>query len=281
MDYPILHSLRQLRNSADNSDSEQKYLQFAREFHDQRVWILNESSPAQKDQGLLNVGLNYVDDAELPFLFAYLGSEPGVPPESLPEIHDPEAGSYIEVRGVTLMGFSQQQRIDVILISDADNFEQIDYKLLDFLTMSLQLEEQGNEPLPADSSQGIHINDMPTIFSKALYQYCAEHRDIQYCRLGFASLGFGQRWSLLMLLDSGNGKASDEHLHDIQVLATQLLPVGIELTHLSASDTSTHNIVTGMVNQPPFYSHTDSQTWFARLKRRFNPPLPLAMRFSD
>lgn len=278
------HSLlEQLNLLTDTSHAGDLYLQqceaFLEAFEPHPFWVLCDSSSNKNNREMVNLILEDLDSTELPILFATLGHEPGVPPLSLPKIHDPDSLQYLEVSGTTIMGFARQQRFNTALISDADNFVVLEHSLINrLITISIMPEMDANPS--AFSGRNITSQDMPLTFTKALYQYCVSQPEIKDCRLAMVNMG-AERWSLLMLLDCIDNTERGGLIEEITSLSIKCLPVNVELSCIALNNEGMEQIVSGMQSHPAFYSHTDSQGWWARFKRRSNPPTPIVLTFSE
>lgn len=282
MDHSLLEQLNLLSDTSSTGDLDH-YLQqceaFLEAFEPHLFWVLCDSSNHENNSEMVNLILEDLDSTELPILFATLGHQPGVPPLSLPKIHQPDKLQYLEVSGSTIIGFARQQRFNTALIGDEDDFVILEHSLMNrLITISLMPEMDANPS--AFSGHNIRPQDMPVTFAKALYQYCVSQPEIKDCRLAMVNMG-AERWSLLMLLDCIDNAERSGLIEEITNLSIKLLPVNVELSCIALNNEGMDHIVSGMKSYPAFYRHTDSQGWWARLKRRSNPPLPIVLTFSE
>jgi len=220
-----------------------------------------------------------VDPATLPegkigLLFIELDGFPGIPTlvatldraSAQAQFHL-DADRIMEVHGAFMLGLARENRF-ILVIKEGEDIETFEYERLLVLSQALALSSGES---PAENDPGVARAAYPQAFADWLYAYCREQRDISDAWLILLSVGSEGKPGVCVVFDNYAAASHDERVRE----QIHLLQPGQLLYEYTQLQTMTHSGSDDAVNrireQPPLYSRTHKQGWWARLQRRRQP----------
>lgn len=255
---PIIEHAR----AVEAAGSPEAFQTFIRDFCQHDFWIAAEVKDRVEDKDLVSFSFNQIEGVDLPVLMAFCSQPEGEAAEGR------QAYS-----GLVVLSLAGKTRFHAVLIDGEDNHT-LDHDRLLLMLRILELESGAKESTPpAELDPMLFHQAAPTALIRAIYDYCRRTPDIIQCRIGIASSP-GQALTLPDFLVMLEGINLDTHRGEISTLAAQHMPPNQMLLQIDPEGglDSHLNYAAVLKTFPPFYGKGQGQGWWARLKRRFNPP---------
>lgn len=178
-----------------------------------------------------------------------------------------EDDRIMELNGAFVLGTARANRF-VLVIKEGEDAETFEYERLLVMSQALALSADSG---PAESNPQTARDAYPQAFADWLYEYCCKQHDISEAWLALLSVGAGGKPSVCVVLDNYAAASHDERIREQAHLLQpgQMLYEYDQLQGMTCNDSE--DAVAKIRAQPPLYSRTQKQGWWARLQRRRQP----------
>lgn len=259
MPHPTVEKLRHMLAQTADPDT---YPELVAEFAQMALYV-PQVQGAEVPEGKSALAMFGEEDARVMFTFTEASLvdsqllEPGTP--------------AFEINGLFVLQLAMTQRFSVTVKDDASEIflqHQILLLMRDMLLLTL----------PAEATQPARSRDVASFYPKAyarwLGDYCRKNQDISKAWLALVLFGDKAIPDICVVFDD---YASKRHLERARMETIGLLPQQLvweyELSDSQATLDDGSDPISAIRSQPPFYDKSQSQGWWARLRRR---PAPTA-----
>nr|WP_199044012.1 hypothetical protein [Dyella sp. ASV24] len=237
----------------------------------QQSLFVPTTDPADVPEG--KVGIRFIEIDGFPGVPTLIATPDRATAQALFHLEDER---IMELHGAFILGLARGNRF-VLVIKEGEDLETFEYERLLVLSQALALSSDSG---PADSNPNTAREAYPQAFADWLYDYCRGQRDISDAWLALLSVGASDKPSVCVVLDNYAAASHDERIRE----QVHLLQPGQMLYEYSQLQGMTCNgnqdVVARIREQPPLYSRTHKQGWWARLQRR-RQPAPLTWLHID
>jgi hypothetical protein len=257
---PLIERARAVE--ASSQQNTEAFQAFIRDFCEHDFWVSATVKDRLDGKDLVSFSFSQLEGIDLPVLKLFCRRPTG----------DGAEGRQA-FSGLVLLSLAGRTRFHAVLI-DGDDQHTLTHDHLLLMLRLLELEGGSAQAAMAGEPDLVLFQQAaPPAFTRAIYDYCRSSSGIIQCRIGIASSP-GQALTLPDFLVMIEGTDLETHHERIRALAAQHLPPNQLLLMLDpdSGKESQRQFAAVLKTFPPFYGKGQGQDWWARLKRRFNPP---------
>jgi len=235
---------------------------FIQRFSDQPMFVPTVD-PATLPEGKLGILFTHVD--EMPDVPVLVAAPNKAAAQALFQL-DEEL--ILELDGAFILGMTHENRFALVL-QEGEDIQSFDYRVLVVMAQGFALFK--GDGVAGKSDPAVARAAYPTAFAKWLYEYCRDQRDISDAWLALISYGSENKPGVCVLFDDYASAAHDQRVREQAhlLLPGQMLFEYAQLQRDTRDDSD--DLMAKIRAQPPMYSRSHKQGWWAHLQRRRKP----------